>query len=63
MLIEDVKILNWQDLAGDEWWTKVRAKPYQDLIYAQITLRLSWKDYQKLIERARQTLDGKPCLT
>lgn len=50
MKIIDVFVRNWQP-PGGPWWDSVEARPDEPLIEANITMTLSWKEYQELLAK------------
>ena len=58
MKIEDVRILNW---TGPAWWDEVEAEPDQPLITATLTMVLTYKEYQALLERDKAERQTANC--
>lgn len=50
MRIDDVNVLNWKP-PGNEWWKTVEARPGEPLIEVQMTMMLSWDEYQEFLRR------------
>ncbi len=60
MKIHHVEITNWCSPFikwwdnGAKWWAHVESRPDEPLIEATMTLTLSWREYNALIEQSNK---------
>lgn len=54
MKITDVQILNWE-APGEVWWKHAKENPDEQLIDAQMLIKMSFNEYMELVEKSKRS--------